>query len=367
MKLLSDLVKIESISGKENKLAAFLLKTLKALALNPFFQGENVVVHIAGKNQNKAIIFNAHMDTVSVGNLSAWKYPPFGKSAGVCIENKLYGLGASDDKAGIAALLLLAGELGKNQPQNDVWLTFVVKEEIDGSGTRSFIKWFKVKGWLKKYKDISAVICEPTDLAEIKIGHRGNIFVKLTTFGDGGHGSNPSLLKTNAILEAYKTIKKLEKVNSAWAKKYKHPILGKPTIAITTISAGELSTPNKFADTCIMTLDVRTTPDLHYQLIPLLSEELKEFKVLLELLYEPTLFANTDPSCEIVVKAKNLTGGKVTINIGSNDLCFFTEVKIPGIIFGPGKHSVIHQANEYCELDKIKKAAEIYKQLIGKP
>ena len=113
-----------------------------------------------------------------------------------------------------------------------------------------------------------------------------------------------------------------------------------------------------------MTLDIRTTPELHYHVVSLLKEELKEFNVSLEILHEPTLFGNTDPNSEIVKKTHTLTGAKVTINIGSNDLCFFTQVNIPGIIFGPGKHSVIHQANEYCEINKVKQATEIYKELI---
>ncbi len=364
MKLLSSLVKIESISGNEQKLAIFLVKHLTSLGLHPFLQGGNVLVHIKGKNQDSAIIFNAHMDTVSVGSLSSWKNPPVGENAGVCIGNKLYGLGSSDDKGGIASLLLLAKELFKQQPKKDVWLTFVVKEEVDGLGTKSFIDWFGARGWLKKYKKISAVICEPTDLEEIKIGHRGNIFVKVTVVGEGGHGSRPHLVKTNAIMEACKIIKKLEKVSSLWLVKYTHPILGKPTLGVTTISGGELSSPNKFADSCILTLDIRTTPELHQQVISLLNVALKEFKVSIEVLHAPTLFGNTDPKSEIVIKAKQLTGAKVTISIGSNDLCFFTEVKIPGIIFGPGKHSIIHKANEYCEIEKVEKAAEIYKQLI---
>lgn len=364
MKLLSDLVKIESVSGNEQKLAAFLLKYLNSLNLHPFLQDENVIIHIKGKNQKHAIIFNAHMDTVSVGNLSSWNYPHTGEDAGVCIDNKLYGLGASDDKAGIATLLLLAQKLAKEQPATDVWLTFVVKEEVDGSGTKNFVTWFKNEGWIKKYEKISAVLCEPTDLEEIKIGHRGNIFVKITTYGDGGHGSRPHLIKSNAIINAYDIITKVTSIGTLWAKRYHHPLLGQPTIAVTTISGGDIVSPNKFADLCSITLDIRTTPKLHHKTLSLLKNELKQYNASIELLHEPALFAQTDIHAEIVTKAQQITGAKVTTGVGSSDLCFFTEVNIPGIIFGPGKNTIMHKPDEYCEIDKVEKALKIYMQLI---
>ncbi len=364
MELISDLIKIKSVSGEEQRLAKFIIKYLTDRGFQPILQDNNILLHLKGKNPSAAIIFNAHMDTVPSGNLSSWKYPPFGNKAGIHVGNKFYGLGASDDKAGIASLILLAKNLAKQKLQKDTWLVFVCKEEVDGSGTKNFIKWFKNEGWLKKYKKLSAVICEPTGLKEIKIGHRGNIFVKIIVDGDGGHGSKPQEIKLNSILEAYKVIRKLNRVAKEWALEYHHPILGKPTLAITTISGGNQLSPNKFADSCTLTLDIRTTPEMHNSVITLLKEALKEFKISVELLYKPTPFGYTDPSTDIVTETKRLTGAKITINIGSNDLCFFTELEIPGIIFGPGEHTTIHKVNEYCDLRKIKKAAKIYKQLV---
>lgn len=363
MELISDLIKIKSVSGKETKLTEFLIKYLTTRGFQPISQDNNILLYFKGKNPHDAIIFNAHTDTVPPGNLSSWRYPPFGNKAGINIGNKFYGLGASDDKAGIASLILLAKDLAKQKLQKDVWLIFVSKEEVDGSGTKNFIKWFKNEGWLGKYKRISAVICEPTGLKEIKIGHRGNVFVKITIDGDGGHGSKPQEIKLNSILEAYKIIQKLNRIAREWALKYRHPVLGKPTLAVTTISGGNQLSPNKFADSCTLTLDIRTTPKMHNSVIALLKKALKEFKISVELLYKPTPYGYTDPNADIVTETKRLTEAKITINIGSNDLCFFTELKIPGIIFGPGEHTTIHKVNEYCNLEKIKKAAEIYKQL----
>lgn len=364
MELISNLIKIKSVSGKEGKLAEFIIKYLTTRGLRPIAQDNNVLLYFKGKKSHDAIIFNAHMDTVSPGNLSSWRYPPFGSKAGINVGNKFYGLGASDDKAGIASLILLAEDLAKQKLQKNVWLIFVSKEETDGSGTKNFIKWFVNEGWFKRYKRISTVICEPTNLKEIRIGHRGNVFVKIIVDGDGGHGSRPQEMKLNSILESYRITRKLNRIAKEWALKYKHPILGKPTLAVTTISGGNHLSPNKFADSCTLTLDIRTTPTMHNSVITLLKEALKEFKVSVELLYKPTPYGYTDPTEDIVTETKQLTRAKITISIGSNDLGFFTELKIPGIIFGPGDHTTIHKVNEYCYLEKIKKATDIYKQVV---
>ena len=364
MKILSDLVKIDSVSGNEAKIALFIKNHLTALGLDPLMQEGNVIAQIKGKNTQKALIFNAHMDTVPPGSISLWNTPPYGEGSGQNKNNHIYGLGASDDKSGIASLLLLAKELTVKQPKLDVWLTFVTREEIDGYGTKTFIQWFTTKGYLKGYDDLSAIICEPTDLEEIKIGHRGNIFVKITIHGDGGHGSKPHLIKINAITQTYKVIKKVEELSSLWQKEYKHAILGAPSVSITTITGGDPLSPNKFADSCSLTLDIRTTPKLHNNVLTLLKNHLKDIKPTIEFLYEPTSFGNTDPKADIVLKTHQITGAKITINVGSNDLCFFTEANIPGIVFGPGKHVTIHKANEYCEIKKVKKSVTIYKKLV---
>src|SRR3989338_2018420 len=135
--LIQKLIEIKSVSGSESEIQKFIFNYLINLGLKPAWKQGNVWVKIKGKDGTKALIFNAHVDTVTTGEIKAWQvYPWAGKIKG----NKIYGLGASDEKAGVAALLLLAGKLVKNQPIVDVWLMFVVNEEVDGSGTKIALK-----------------------------------------------------------------------------------------------------------------------------------------------------------------------------------------------------------------------------------
>ncbi|MDP4031100.1 MAG: M20/M25/M40 family metallo-hydrolase [Candidatus Beckwithbacteria bacterium] len=362
--LIQKLIQIKSISGSEPAIQKFIFNYLLKLGLKPAWQQGNLWVKIKGKNNTRALIFNAHVDTVTAGENKLWQFDPW---AGMINKNKIIGLGASDEKAGVASLLLLAEKLVTNQPESDIWLMFVVNEEVDGSGTKKMIHWFMENNSLK-YKKLAAVLVEPTSLKSVEIGHKGNVFIKLTVKGDSGHGSEPEEIKVNAVLVMSRILLKLEQLAKIWSKKYPDPILGWPTIGIgTSIIAGEPNTPNKFSDSCQATLDVRTTPSLHEKVIPEIKEFLKSFPVEISLCYPPAPFGLTDKN-EAIIKAllRVKPELKLKTSSGSTDQCFFTKAKIPAVIFGPGEENQAHRPNEWCFLNKIDQAVKIYATLIQK-
>lgn len=80
-----------------------------------------------------ALMLAAHTDTMPVGELSAWKHPPFG---GVMEDGRIYGLGAGDNKAGLAAgmMAFLALRSAGVQMKHPVLMTAYVDEEYGGGG-----------------------------------------------------------------------------------------------------------------------------------------------------------------------------------------------------------------------------------------
>lgn len=363
-KHIAEAIKIPSLSGHERNLADHLFTCLLVAGLKPKKQNGNIVAKIAGKNSAKALIFNAHMDTIGPGPLSLWKYPPYGKDAGMEEAGKIYGVGASDDKASLGTLLTLAETLAKEQPVIDVWITFVREEGTGGAGTKAFLDWWQESRYPANYQEVSVVVCGPTEMSEVRVGHRGNFNALVTTLGEGGHGSQADIKKTRAIPEMQKIISVLTTLEKSWQKKYGDSTLGKPTIAVTSISAGDQFSPTKFPDICSITLDVRTTPKLHKVAFKEIETAVKKLKASAKIIYNPAPPGHTDPKAKIVVEAKKLVG-KIGVGTDSTDLCFFSELGIPGIILGPGTPEVIHKANEYCEIDKAEKAVQIYKKLIS--
>ena len=152
--LIRKLIQIKSVSGSESEIQKFIFNYLVKLGLKPAWKQGNVWVKIKGKDGAKALIFNAHVDTVVPGEIKNWFDSPW---SGTIKKGKIYGLGASDEKAGVAALLMLAEKLVKNQPEVDIWLMFVVSEEVDGSGTKIALKSLPYKS----YHKLAAVLVEP--------------------------------------------------------------------------------------------------------------------------------------------------------------------------------------------------------------
>ena len=93
--LLKQLIAIRSYSGEEKKLAMFIAGWFRKRKIKANFQRDNLIVFLPGNNSKKAFIFNSHMDTVSAGDRSLWKFDPL---VPTMVKNKLVGLGASDMK-----------------------------------------------------------------------------------------------------------------------------------------------------------------------------------------------------------------------------------------------------------------------------
>jgi len=359
--LLKKLITIKSYSGKEGLMANFIFSWFSQQKVQVRKQSGNIIAFIKGENSRMALIFNGHMDTVSANN-KFWSFDPLTPTI---IGNKLYGLGSSDMKIALAAMMMCAKKMKLKELKCDLWFVFVTREETDGVGTKNFLGWFKKTGYLSKYAKLATIIGEPTGLEAVDIGHRGNIFVKLTTKGDGGHASEPNKIKTKAIFSMYEVLKNLKRLNNDWQKKYSHQILGQPSIGIgTAIKAGDLTVPNKFAESCQATLDIRTTPRLHNEAFPLLKKFLGN-KIDCQYLYPPVSYGLTDSDDPLVKTIKKIRPGiKLVIAKGSSDQCLFNKEGIPAVSLGPGEKSCLHIADEYCKISKVAQAIDLYRKII---
>lgn len=358
--LLQQLISIPSFSGNEGEIQKWIFQYLVDIKLQPEWVGPNVVVKIQGKDSMKALIFNGHVDTVSPGDKASWIYNPY---SGKLVHGKLYGLGSTDMKSGIAVMLALCLEYAKKQPNCNLWFHFVVKEETDGSGTGEVMQWFG-KNHKRRYKTLAGIIAEPTNISEIVIAHKGNIFLKVTVKGDGGHGSTPEKIKLHAISKMHKVAKDLSALVKSWEKKYRDEILGIPTIAWTSIQAGNMESPNKIADTCIATFDIRTTPQIHEKALDLIKQAVALDNTEIEALYAPLPCGYTDKKEHIVKIAQQITHLPTDKTPGATDLLFFTAQHIPAVILGPGEKTMEHTVNEYVYLSKVEKCLKIFQQII---
>ena len=70
------------------------------VSLSSFGEGRsNLIASLPGMTAGKPLAFTGHLDTVPLGN-AQWRYDPFGSQTE---DGRLYGRGASDMKAAVAA------------------------------------------------------------------------------------------------------------------------------------------------------------------------------------------------------------------------------------------------------------------------
>ena len=137
------------------------------------------------------IALDGHLDTVGVGDRSTWTRDPHG---GTVEGGVVYGRGASDQEAGIAAAVhgaRIAKELGLLEGVQ-LWVTgTVMEEDCDG------LCW----QYILRERVLSpevVVITEPTNLGVYR-GHRGRMEIEVRTQGRSAHGSAPER-GDNAVL-----------------------------------------------------------------------------------------------------------------------------------------------------------------------
>lgn len=358
IEILKDLVKISSSSGQEAELAGYIHHFFEKKGLSSYLQEGNVVTHIQNNSPN-CLVFNAHMDTVDAGDLGKWKSSPLTlKPEG----NKLYGLGVSDEKVSIAILMEMACELYEMDLSTDVIMAFVKNEEVDGSGSRSFVDHF-LKNF--HYQNSSCIMCEPTNSLCLELGNKGNYFLEFVAKGKSVHSSQPDL-GINAVDVMYQALQKAKGIITGLTEESAY--LGKTTIAApTTITAGQSA--NKVPDICKATVDIRTIPETHPWIYSLLKKELESESLEVKLKYYPAGPSLTLPSEQIVKVFEKVGITQRRYTPTSNDCVFFTEKGIPSVVFGAGNLECVHQPNEYVEIGNISKTKEIYlkvAQMYGK-
>lgn len=115
------------------------------------------------------LVLHAHLDTVPCPLAELWQYPPF---AGQITQDRLYGLGAADNKSGVAiALGALLGALPELK-RGRVTLCFTADEELGG---------YAGAGYLTRQKLLEADMIISTNgmLQKITLGYWGRLWASV--------------------------------------------------------------------------------------------------------------------------------------------------------------------------------------------
>jgi succinyl-diaminopimelate desuccinylase len=367
LKFLQELLKIDSVNppGNETRVSRLLAKRCQEIGLPFDIQAldqnrSNFIVEMKGRSEKK-LLFCGHMDTVSPGALE-WDYSPF---SGELVGNKLYGRGASDMKSGLAAMFLALESIYLENIVPEYTLVFLATagEEVDSCGARTYLEHHDLT-------NVEALIIgEPTN-GKVVIGHKGALWIEITTHGKTAHGSMPDK-GINAIEKMTKVIQLVEKLKLKW--NFSDQTLGKSSLAVTTIHAGIQT--NVIPDSCTISIDIRTVPPQSHQEIFLeLQNQLNELTIddpefsfqLLKQLDRPSIL--TEKTSPIIQKALQL---KRQTNEDCYSVSYYTDAAvlnpnshIPTLLYGPGDESLAHQPNEWVDLSSYLQSIHFYRALM---
>ena len=202
---LADLIAIRSYTGEEGPAVPRTLQELRAIGCDDVWTDTagNTLGRIG--NGRRVILYDAHLDTNEVADPQEWPHPPLEP----VIENgAMWGLGASDCKGGVAAIVYGAAILKALQISGDFTLLVMgatLEEDAEGFALRSLVERDGVR------PDV-VLLAEATDLT-LRRGQRGRCEVRVRTTGKAVHASTPHLGES-ALLKMMPVIAALEAMNS---------------------------------------------------------------------------------------------------------------------------------------------------------
>ena len=315
----------------------------------------SVIARAGGSDAKAPLCLTGHLDVVPVG-ARAWTHDPF---SGETDGDRLYGRGASDMKAGVAAILLAARGMAKKLAATPgVVIVLTAAEEGGCIGSRHLSQQRALLG-----KAGAMIVGEPTSNYPL-VGHKGSVKFHARFKGVSAHGSMPHL-GVNAIYKAARALGKLELFDFGMAA---HPVMGKPTLNVGTIEGG--NTVNAVPDAADIGVDIRTVPGMdHEKLIQRLSGLLGEAEV--------DVFSNlgpvwTEPDLEWVQRVFEICKPYVEDRLEARTAPYMTDaanlLKVyagaPTVVLGPGEAAMAHQTDEYCSQERIRQSVAIYEALI---
>jgi acetylornithine deacetylase len=358
--LFQKLIQIDSVNPSlsskgtgEAIIARYIGAYLNKLGLEVRFQeiGKNrvnVIGVLKGTGGGPALMLNGHTDTVSADNMET---DPFAaeKKGG-----KIYGRGALDMKAGVAALMMAVQTIieAEIKLKGDVILTLVADEEYASIGTEAVVE---------EYTADAAIICEPTDL-DIVIAHKGFAWIKIEIFGQAAHGSLPHR-GIDAIVKAGKVLAAIETLGKTDLNQKSHPLLGSPSMHASLIEGGtELST---YPDYCKIELERRNLPGEDRKAVSAEIQDLlqniqrqdDQFKADFDVFFfRPAFEISPDqPIVQTVRRSYELTFDKPPRFEGMwawLDSAILAQAGIPAVIFGPSGDGA-HAAVEYVDVESV--------------
>jgi succinyl-diaminopimelate desuccinylase len=358
--LAQELIRQDTVNppGNEIRCIAIVADRLAAAGfavdVRPLGEGRANLVARIGQG-DAPLAFTGHVDTVPLG-ARPWSMDPFGAAV---VGDKLFGRGASDMKAGIAAFTTAcirhAAAL-KGRP--GVLILVTAAEETGTEGAFALAR----SGSLPPAGAL--VVAEPTANYPY-VGHKGALWLRLLAEGVTAHGSMPER-GINAVAKAARAVARLGEFDF---NEKRHAVLGAPTLNVGTFHGG--ININSVPDRAEVGVDIRTIPgQKHAGVIDAVTRFLGGEVAASAIMDVEGVW--TDPSHPWIGRVFGIMGELLGQPVEARGATYFTDASalvpamghLPAVILGPGEPAMAHQTDEYCLVSRIDQAVDAYGRII---
>jgi len=388
---LAALVRIPSVTGDEDAIAATLADRLEALGMavevftpnpadirdDPAWPGEevprtslSVVIGRAGRPGGRRLVLSGHIDVVPAGDPATWTLDPF---SGQEVDGELYGRGSGDMKGGVASILgavrALRDTRALERLDGELIVALVPSEEDGGQGTLAAIRAGATGDM--------AVITEPTKL-DLVVAHAGAITFRLTVPGRAAHASRRTK-GVSALASLNTLITALEADETRRNEAETEPLmtaLGMPyPTMIGKVAGGEWAstvmdrleaegrygvrlgqTPEEAADELRAAITAACLAD------PFLREHPAAVEITGARFASSQVAGDHALPMGLAVVAREVTGStpaQVGVPYGCDMRLFINVGDTPCVVYGPGDVRLAHGADERVPLAEVEACARV--------
>ena len=351
--LTAALVRIDSVNpdlvpggAGEGEIARFVARWLEQRGLEVHVveaaPGRPSVVGVArGSGGGRSLMLNAHMDTVGTEGMD----DPFDPRVR---DGRLYGRGAYDMKASLAACLLAGAAAAAGDLAGDVLVTAVADEEYASIGTQAVLERFTAD---------AAVVTEPTQLRAC-IAHKGFAWAELVTHGRAAHGSRPAE-GIDAITRMAPVLTRLARLQADLETGATHPRVGPASLHASLIEGGqELSS---YPARCTLSVERRTIPgetaaDVERELAAVAGEDAQ---LHMGLVREPF---EVPQDADVVRVLQEVTGAEAYGDTPWMDAALTQAAGVQTVVFGPSGAGA-HAVEEWVDLASVEHCTQALTEL----
>ncbi len=382
--LTQDLVQIESASENEEEVIRYAQNWFENYNVPSELdayqsendRGEEITMYNleVGDVENSEMIIAAHLDTVEFDEGNWEESEPL---SGEITEGKLYGRGSADTKSNAAAAMVAVRNAYERFERPNVALVLESDEEKKFRGAERFLSRYE-------NEDIDAefcVMCEPEDL-DIITAHNGlyHANVDINRELDRTHGSKVHMVdeegevyqpEETAIQEAIPVLQQFEEVGEYMRNLEPDEEMGPVTFATTIVDGGKSNN--------VLPQDVRIETDsripknydpeelaskVEEMIQPVLQEDDElEF----ESVHEAFVIDREDPYVQEFFEAAEEAGAEPefeTMRAYTELGLYHNRLGIPGVIFGTSPNEVIHNPDEYVDVETIPVVQKSFENMI---